>query len=244
MRVPPDQSGAAAPARASTVSGRAVASSAVIRVSRVANVNTSVRLVPAGLPPVRLAPVWVALPWLAQYSSWSMARAYGSIDAEMSHSTTSRRGRRRGARGRDLAPVRRPCAGPGAGSSAGPGGYRPPRCGTGGSGAAGWPVHAAASASSSCSSSAADRSAKSRLASRSARGHRPPGHLAVSLLWLVAADRRSGSAGVERAALVPPRRRRAGGVPSAGTGFPARDGRAVHGGLLRRTPKAAANTRS
>ena len=47
----------------------------VSRVSRVANVKTS-----ASAPPA------------AQYSSCSMARAYGSIDPEMSHSTTSRRG--------------------------------------------------------------------------------------------------------------------------------------------------------
>ena len=53
----------------------------VSRVSRVANVKTS-----ASAPPA------------AQYSSCSMARAYGSIDPEMSHSTTSRRGSINGAR--------------------------------------------------------------------------------------------------------------------------------------------------
>ena len=70
------------------------ASVPVSRVSRVANVNTS-----ASAPPA------------AQYSSWIMARAYGSIDPEMSHSTTSRRGRQAGARpmpaGPDRPPVRR-----------------------------------------------------------------------------------------------------------------------------------------
>jgi hypothetical protein len=54
MRVPPDQSAAAAPARASTVSGRAAASSAVIRVSRVANVNTSARARPVAPVPAPL----------------------------------------------------------------------------------------------------------------------------------------------------------------------------------------------
>ena len=47
MRVPPDQSGAACPARSSATSGDGRASTRVSRVSRVANVNTSVRGPPA-----------------------------------------------------------------------------------------------------------------------------------------------------------------------------------------------------
>ena len=77
--VPPSQSGAAWPASASAAAGVEWASVRVSRVSRVANVNTS-----AFAPPA------------AQYSSWIMARAYGSIDPEMSHSTTSLRGRQAG----------------------------------------------------------------------------------------------------------------------------------------------------
>src|SRR6516225_8525788 len=79
--VPPSQSGAAWPAWCSASPGRTCASVPVIRVSRVANVNTS-----ASAPPA------------AQYSSWSMARAYGSMEPEMSHNTTRRRGSRSGAR--------------------------------------------------------------------------------------------------------------------------------------------------
>src|SRR5215831_13973105 len=79
--VPPSQSGAAWPACWSAKPGRTCASVPVIRVSRVANVNTSVSAPPA-----------------ATYSNCSMARAYGSMDPEMSHNTTSRRGSRSGAR--------------------------------------------------------------------------------------------------------------------------------------------------
>jgi hypothetical protein len=90
--VPDDQSGAASPARASSVCGVAAVSSRVSLVSRVANVNTSVRA------------------RAAQYSNCSIARAYGSIDPEMSHSTTSRRGRVRARRRASVTgspPVRR-----------------------------------------------------------------------------------------------------------------------------------------
>ena len=81
MRVPPSQSGAIWPARRRANSGRVCDSVVVSRVSRVAKVNTSARAPPA-----------------AQYSNCSMARAYGSMDPEMSHSTTSRRGCLDGAR--------------------------------------------------------------------------------------------------------------------------------------------------
>ncbi len=78
--VPPSQSGAASPARRSARPGSVRTSAGVIRVSRVAKLNTSARAPPA-----------------AQYNSWIIARAYGSMDPEMSHSTTRRRGRRDGA---------------------------------------------------------------------------------------------------------------------------------------------------
>ena len=134
---------------ASATAGVDRASAAVSRVSRVANVNTS-----ASAPPA------------AQYSSWIMARAYGSIDPEMSQSTTRRRGRlagtspisrkacppvRRAWRRVERMSVRLP---PGAACGAATGGWDRERD----------LAHAAASSASS----AADSSAKSVPASRSA----------------------------------------------------------------------------
>ena len=74
--------------------GCTCASALVSRVSRVANRTPRPRAPPA-----------------AQYSNCSMARAYGSIEPEMSHSTTSCRGRRAGVRlmSRERVPTGPPC---------------------------------------------------------------------------------------------------------------------------------------
>src|ERR1700743_3736527 len=76
------------------VSGDAAARKGVSLVSRVANVNTSVRGLVASRdgpenpdPPPPAAPADRA----ATYITCRIARAYGSMDPEMSQSTTSRR---------------------------------------------------------------------------------------------------------------------------------------------------------
>ena len=80
MRVPPAQSGAAAAARSIASSGWRPASARVSRVRRVAKTNAS-----AFAPPTHAC------------RNCRNARAYGSIEPEMSQSTTSRRGRCAGA---------------------------------------------------------------------------------------------------------------------------------------------------
>ena len=82
MRVPPDQSWTASAARRSARSGSRPDSSRVTRVSRVPNTNASTR--------ARAA--------TAACRYWSSIRAYGAIEPETSHTSTSRRGRSAGSR--------------------------------------------------------------------------------------------------------------------------------------------------